>query len=461
MDVRQLYRRAKGSFESVLACGAAKMDALERCVFVRGAAFVLALALVGVVMFLLNLYTPMLMDDYDYLYSWATGERVKSIGDALRSQLVHYRITNGRLLTHLFVQSSLLLEKGAFAVVNAAMFLVLLLEIYFLAKPKGGRFEWMLLLAEALALMTMVPFFGMVFLWQTGSCNYLWGTVIALLPAVLLRAVREYGWLCGRGAVCAFFPLVGFIAGWTNENTACGMIALVFAALVLDALEEKPLHGRLWAMWAGQCIGALCMLLAPGNSARAGEFQSAPILIELARRFVNVTIYGMSYLGVLFALVMLLSFLLKGKGARIGYAMLLMFGALGAGYAMIGSPVLSDRTFTGVFALVLTAVMVLFGDLLERIEHVGAAKLAALPVLLVFLVYTGYHGVKDVRAFEAEQAALITTITQAAQRGETSVQVEPVKAHSRFTMNMLIGEEADDWPNFTLEKHFGIAVEGQ
>jgi len=437
------------------------LSVLESRRWLRGVFFASVLALTGVIVFILNLYTPMLMDDYDYLYSWATGERIESFGDVLRSQFIHYLTTNGRMFTHVFAQGTLLLGKEAFCIANTAMFLILLLEIYFLSRRRKACFEWMLLLCESLILMTLVPFFGMVFLWQTGACNYLWGTAFALLPAIMLRAVREYGIFASNKAVTVMFPLIGFCAGWTNENTACGIVALVFAALALDWLEGRRVYKRLWMMWAAQCAGLLCMLLAPGNAVRAQAFEQKPFLVELAGRFVNVTAYGMCYAGALFVMVMFLCMLLRGKGARIGYAALLMFGALGAGYALLGSPVLSDRTFTGVIVLVLSAVMVLFADLIENTRFIGAAKILAMPVLMVFLVYTGYHGIKDVRAYHEEYSALTSTIKCAAENGCEEVKVEPLISRSRFTMSMLIEEDADAWPNSTLERYYGIRIIGE
>jgi len=39
---------------------------------------------------------------------------------------------------------------------------------------------WSILLAAHAFLFTCVPFFGTVFLWLDGACNYLWGTALAL-----------------------------------------------------------------------------------------------------------------------------------------------------------------------------------------------------------------------------------------------------------------------------------------
>ena len=46
-----------------------------------------------------------------------------------------------------------------------------------------------------------VPFFGTVFLWLDGACNYLWGTALALTPLLILKSEREGGFFdagCSR-----------------------------------------------------------------------------------------------------------------------------------------------------------------------------------------------------------------------------------------------------------------------
>lgn len=458
--VRELYARGKRAAVNALAWGEGKLCALEKKALVRGGIFLGLLVLIGGIMYLLNVHTPLILDDYDYMISWATGKPLKDFADVIASQTRHYFIGNGRAVGHTFAQSFLLLGKGVFNVANTLAYLLLVLEVYEIAKPKGKRFVWPLLLIGHLALFTMLPFFGMVCLWLTGSCNYLWGTTLALTPLLILRSVREGGRWSENRILAALCVPVGLIAGWTNENTACGLIALVFAALAIDWLEKRPVKKRLWAMWLAQCAGALCMLLAPGNSVRAAAFEYDSLIVELLRRAVYVTGYGASYLGMLLAAVLLLMAALRGKGGRIRYAGLLLFGSLMASYAMVGSPVLSDRTFTGPFVILLTAACILAGDLIEN-EMFGAAKLLALPALMIVMSYTGYHALQDVTAYEAEWNSRLMSIERAKENGEVCVAIASLESTSPYTVSVMLLEEADDWPNSSMTKHFDIDILGE
>ena len=148
----------------------------------RACVFAAILVLMAATLFLLNTHTPLQMDDYDYSFSWG---------------------------------------KGVFNIANTAAYMLLVLELYALAKPKGRRFCWTVLLVIHAALFTLVPFFGTVFLWLDGACNYLWGTALALLPLLIIPRLLEKE----SAALGVIGVPLCFLSGWTNENAACGVLA--------------------------------------------------------------------------------------------------------------------------------------------------------------------------------------------------------------------------------------------
>ena len=122
---------------------------LEKQTAVRALIFAGLLALIAATMFALNAHTPLQMDDYDYSISWATGKPVSGLADVIASQAAHYRLWGGRSVVHALAQMFLYMGKGVFNIANTVMYLLLLLEIYALAKPKGKRFCWTLLFGGA------------------------------------------------------------------------------------------------------------------------------------------------------------------------------------------------------------------------------------------------------------------------------------------------------------------------
>ena len=429
---------------------------------VRMVLFFALLLMIGGVMYLLNAHTPLMMDDYDYSFSWATGERIGGIADVLASQAAHYRLWGGRSVVHALAQFFLSMDKTVFNAANTLMYLVLLLEVYALVRPGCRRWHWEILLIAHAVLFTCVPFFGTVFLWLTGACNYLWGTVLALLPLVIVRSAQEDGFFA-RGWHGWLAVPVCFFAGWTNENTACGVFAAVFVLLAVRALKKERVHAWQWTALAAQGAGAAVMLLAPGNFSRASSYESGNIIVELLKRAVTATAYGGVYVGALLIGVILLWALCDALGVRKRsvWALLLLFGGLGAAYAMVASPVFSDRSWTGVIVLALCALLVLLGDMVSQVRALDAAKLLALPLAVLLIVYGGYKALGDVKAHEAAWLSQVAAIETAAAAGEQEVSVNGVPSTSRFTMDIALDADAAAWPNSTLSRAFGVNVNGK
>jgi len=452
---QRVKRRAAGCLDAVSGL-LSRLEGSERF---RAAVFFVLMLCIGVSMYLLNVHTPVMLDDFDYAISWSTGEVLSGIADVIASQVVHYNTWGGRLV-QTFSQLFMYWGDAVFNVVNTIVYLLLLLEIYAIARPKR-RFCWTLILLEHLVLVHMLPFFGTVFLWMCGSCNYLFGTVLSLIPVLVLQHVRHGGALSRGGAGAAACFLLGVLGGWTNENMTCGVIALVFVSLAIDWLEGRGVKGRLAAMWAGQCIGALILLLAPGNFARASAYAYDSMLVELIRRGVMVTAYGASYLGALLCAVLLLASGIKEMSARRGYAALLVFGAVMGAYALMGSPELSDRSFTGPFVLMLSAAMVLIADLEAHVRRMDAAKVVAFPLMMIVLAYTSYHALNDVKDFERQWKGQTAVVEAAVAAGDTQVTVESIDSHSRFTMDVHFAENAQTWPNTSMSRIYGIDIIGR
>ena len=163
----------------------------------RRGLFALLLLAIFAQMLALNAHTPLMMDDYDYSFSWSTGRLVAGAADVLASQAAHYRLWGGRSVVHALAQLFLWLGKPVFNVTNAAMYVLLLLELLALAGHGLRRADCLHLLLAHGALLLGVPFFGTVFLWLDGACNYLWGTALALVPLLIAQSEREGGFFDG------------------------------------------------------------------------------------------------------------------------------------------------------------------------------------------------------------------------------------------------------------------------
>ena len=429
----------------------------------RRALFALLILGIFAQMLLLNAHTPLMMDDYDYSFSWSTGERLNGVWDVLASQAAHYRLWGGRSVVHTLAQLFLLLGKPVFNVANAAMYILLLLEVLALAGYGPGKADSLRLLLAHGVMMAGVPFFGTVFLWLDGACNYLWGTALALVPLLIAKSEREGGFFDGGWARGVWALPLGFLAGWTNENTACGVLALMALLIIFDWRQKRRVRAWRVAAWAAQLLGVLVMLLAPGNFARAAQESGGGLLQGLVYRAAVVTLclVRSAWMPMLLGAALLLfggkeSWREPRSRAALGRAGLLLAGALLSAYALVASPQISDRAFTGVLVLVLAAALAL--PMPGWLEH--RRRAAAAAVLTAAAVLVGAQAVREVYAHGQAWSAQLARIDAARAAGETEVMLDCVPSHSRFTMDIRLAGSPQDWPNSTLTRYFGIDVWG-
>ncbi len=219
------------------------------------------LILTFLALLLLNLLTPLLADDYRYLYSIATQERIASVWQIFPSMVAHALTMNGRVVPHFFDQLFLMLPSPIFKVLNAAVYVLLLLGIYRLAKGDKAKYDWKLLLIVDGAVFLLPPIFGQTYLWQTGSMSYLWrdalmvwvigrfadatfrnrppkGFMQAALMALASAAIGN----STENATAAFLFLMALCIGWlllTRQKVPAALpvsllcCAFSFAALIL------------------------------------------------------------------------------------------------------------------------------------------------------------------------------------------------------------------------------------
>ena len=229
---------------------------------------------------------PMVADDYSYAFIWdganagnlmdgiGPRERINSLQDIFTSQLSHYFTWGGRVPA-LFAAQFFIWQSGEhgylFDVFNFLFFILLVLVLFWLA---AGRIEspgrskaglcWLLL-----GLFFALPSYIYTMLWMTGACVYLWTSVVVcafLLPYARSFAHGDFWQDKGWGCVISLFVL-GLWAGWSMETVSMAAVFLTLAFLLL-AYRQKKLRRWQVAGFCGLVMGALLLMLAPGNMER-------------------------------------------------------------------------------------------------------------------------------------------------------------------------------------------------
>ncbi|EPI15392.1 DUF6056 family protein [Enterococcus faecalis] len=220
------------------------------------------------IMLILNNLTPLLADDYVYLY------KTKNWFTILADEYNQYVTWTGRSVVHVIARIFLLLPKGIFNVFNALAYTIVTYLVYRLTLQKQGeKYNSFRFIIIQVLFWLFIPAFGEVFLWETGSANYLWGSLIILsfLYVYHREIIEEHVFTKTKLMIFLMFAL-GILAGWCNENTSGGALLIVLGYLGWQFYTKRKLSLWMFTGVVGNIIGLALMVLAPGNKVRATYF---------------------------------------------------------------------------------------------------------------------------------------------------------------------------------------------
>ena len=233
--------------------------------------------------FLFNYFMPMIFgDDYVYSFIWQgkpmyvplteDAMRISSWSDLIASQWSSYFTWSGRTVNNTISQIFLWVGKDVFNFFNAAVSILLILEIYWCTHRGVISFDFRnsFFLWVFFSLWAFTPRFSPVFFWLVGTCNYLWPTV--LLLGFLLPYIRKYYFFHikfakSRWFTCGMF-VYGMLNGLTNENSICWVIVSLSLFLFIHRNDKIGIETWMFTGLSGLILGYALLILAPGNVVR-------------------------------------------------------------------------------------------------------------------------------------------------------------------------------------------------
>lgn len=417
-----------------------------------------AALLLGIFLLMLlgNVLTPYAVDDWAYMHSFATGERLTRFGEIFPSMAAHAQTMNGRLFAHFWAQLFLLLPKAVFNIVNALIFTALIALLARLAQPEGER-DNLILLMIFCAVWVFVPAFGQVFFWLDGACNYGWGCAVGL--AFLMPYIR----LLDRDAkkkplFWILWILAGFYTGAYLENMAAGAIFLSALLLFGRRVLCRKKNGVLpWLPVLASVGGFIFMMTRPAEGMKSGTESSLASLgtglVAALEKYRSLAVL----LGV-FAVSLVAALWYRVRREKIYLAAALVLGSLCANFALSVASYYPERCLAFPAVLLIAADAVLLSELFS-----GKAKLPVLctaAVLVLSTLYWGVFGFADITNVYLQVRANETAVTEAAARGENSVTVPYIETLTRYSalydLKYLDTEDAQSWPNGAMADVLGI-----
>ncbi len=420
------------------------------------AAAALILSAIFLLMFFCSHMSDLVADDYRYCFSYADGSRITAVGQIFPSMQAHRSSMNGRVIAHFLVQLFLLLPKGMFDLMNALFFAALVLLICRIA-VWDGRVNVLLQLAVFGCLWILQPDFGQVFLWLTGSINYLWCGVFCLLW--LLPWARHYltGAAPAKTAQIAYL-VFSFFVGAYSENSTVALVAMALLFLLLLAFEEKKLpQGWLICSLALILAGFFYMMLAPAETVnKSAEFR----FDVLVQNFIDNAGFYLRFWPLLLSFVLFRMLSLRaGVSKKLRrLSLVYLFGSAAGHFVLTFAMYTAGRsTYIGL-VLLIAANVVLAAPLMES----GGVRITAAlcAVCFLFSLYAVGIGVSDILRIHAKLRYNEELIIACADSGERIVQVPRPYPDTRYSavsgLDYLNTEDPDDWANEYMARYYGI-----
>lgn len=136
------------------------------------------------------------------------------------------------------------------------------------------------------------PALGEIFFWRTGSANYLWALCILLTFILPLRYYLSTTTkdIIGNSKVRIIsLTILGFFAGFTNENTVGTFIILYMGIIVYYFLHKNKLPIWIYTSFLSFLLGFTFLILAPSTAIRISTYNeiygvnSANIITYISR----------------------------------------------------------------------------------------------------------------------------------------------------------------------------------
>lgn len=398
-----------------------------------------------VIVLIPSLWVPMQSDDYSYYL----------MGLSPSAHLEHYLEWSGRIVTNI-ISTALLstMPHFAYEAINSIAFalLTLFIAIVPVSDKDNSKVAFFLRAVFVFVLYWIAnPNLGQTSFWIVGSANYMWTNMfIAGYLAYLIRSVN-------KNKFCsASLALLAFLAGCSNENTA---IVVVLVTVFIVFYEKTSSKMKVISI-AGTLIGALLLILAPGNRVRASHFEywnSLGILQKIQIQFFDrfpqaVSEYWQVYL-VLIAAILVAAFAGTLRKNTIIYMTMFFVASILANAAFIGSPVLPPRSMNGALCFLLISLSFVLVDATNAREKFGYGLLAGVGALCVFYFVPSYYLFNNAMHATYEQSQIREKIVLTAKdRGQSDVKIpefyfpQLAKYYDRF----------DTYHSKALARYYGV-----
>lgn len=336
-----------------------------------------------------NIFTPALTDDLTY--GKIVGE-ANSLLDLVRQEQHQYMTWTGRSVNHMILRIFMTGHKWIFNICNSFVFVTLTLFMYYNIENKK-KYDTFVYLLINLFVWTFGVSFAQTVLWETGACNYLWGSTIILgyISAMRYCMKADYRGVSQIAPAVGLF-LLGVAAGWCNENTSGGCILLVGIWIGLYIWKNKNIRVFMISGMVGNITGFLFMILAPGNANRQQYLEEEHTgLMALVSRWLKCNLAIREHFFLLIAICIVVFVLVRLQRAEWEKSknMLLFFLVFAATcYALVLTPEPVARAYFGAGIFLMISCIQGIVDVTDKDLYLRVLKLSATAIFTLSFIFT-------------------------------------------------------------------------
>lgn len=415
---------------------------------------------VFIILFIMNYYTPLFADDYNYSMNFATGNRIKELSDIFESQIYHYNHINGRFIPHILAQLFLFINKNIFNVINSIVFVLMgVLISYHINSNFKIKANQIILIYSS--IFFFLPRFGENVLWITGSANYMYTLVFDLLLLIPIRKTLQGNHYLSKTSFTVY-ALFSMLVGNCSENNGIAILSFIILAIVMNYLDYKKINNQLVILLICFFIGFAFLMFSPGQSTRMESANFGLSLIQIIKNFIHITYSIIKYYYVLlFALICLLVLYyqkLKNTNFYLTLEIKLiccyLIAFLGSSFSLVISPQIPDRIYMSTLIYLIIIVLMLVKILDVKFKF----KKILIGYVLFCFSFVFIAAFQNLRGVNNEFKNREYLINEFKNKGEHVVYLTDIKSNSKYSCfgNNELNIDETKWPNTAIAKYYSL-----
>ena len=409
-----------------------------------------------------NAFTPMMTDDLTYKENVL---RAKSLWDIIHQEAYQYKTWTGRSVNHMILRLFLTGDKWFFNICNSLAFTALTLFMYGNVEHKK-KYDIFVYLLINLLLWVFGVSFEQTVLWQTGACNYLWGSTIIMgyLTAFRFCMKNDYDGIYQTAPAIGLL-LLGLLAGWCNENTSGGCILFVCIGIAFYVWKNRRVRIWMVSALAGNLTGFLFMVFAPGNANRMQYMEEEHTgLFAVISRWQKCNLAIRDHFFVLIGIAVLEFILImpkKAKWLNSRNMLIYIFVFTATCYALVLAPEPMGRAYFGAGIFLMVSCVQGIVDVSDMDLYLKALKYSAVSLLTLYFLFDYMDCGANLMRIYRESMERFAYIEEQKAAGSTDITIPLLRPafqnkYSDAYNSDLSPEDSGYWVNVAYATYFHV-----